>query len=765
MFKNNNDMSFPNRPLLQVLREEWKIWLTFSVLVFIFTAFLLNAYSFNFLNLLRYPIAYGGDGLSHSWMIQRVVEGWVFDNFRSGYPFGSNFLDYTVPDAGSLLVLKILGKIFGSYYVVYTVYYLISFPLAFIAAFAVMRTLDIRKIFAVCFALLYAFTYFHWDRIGHLFYTFYWVVPIYIYYAIICFRCFKDRSFKDIPKKEYILHFLALLTLSSFGVYYAAFAMLSISFSGLAGALFRKSFKNLFVGAAMSLVILFGVIIWVTPNIYNKISIGGNPNVGTRFIHESEYYGLKLSHLVVPPESHFFPEFKRVSNRYYSNTHLRSEGASPYLGLVGICGFFILLITIFTSNVRRILDLRLQILGGINLFLFLFATIGGFSALFALFVSSSLRGWNRISIFIAFLALSAFAIVFQLVTDRFFLNKKTSDKSKRNILFLICVAIFVFGFVDQHQVSGNVNSGKAIFNSDKKMISLIESKLPSGSAIYQLPYMQFPEVPPLNNLGDYQEARGFFNSKNLLWNYGGMKYRNGDLFYRELSKKDIKEQLEIISKMGFSGIMIFRKGYADNGAEIEAQIEKFLGHGPEIVSDIGDISFFPIVPERPPFKNAVTPADIGDITGIYIGKDGMLRYKDDKEFFVDFTRKNLPLSIENVSGLSGEEVDGRWSDANLSPTLQITFNKNIPKKTNLKIEAQSFGPNGNEDTIIKIGKVEKKIKIANEVKICNIIIDTDGTSNTIEIIPPDPRSPLSLGVNNDSRKLGIKFKSISLEEL
>ncbi|CAH2806644.1 MAG: hypothetical protein CBARDCOR_6366 [uncultured Caballeronia sp.] len=55
-----------------------------------------------------------GDGLLILIMIKRVTEGtWLFHSDLMGAPFGSYLYDYPISDAGSLFVLKWLGKIFG----------------------------------------------------------------------------------------------------------------------------------------------------------------------------------------------------------------------------------------------------------------------------------------------------------------------------------------------------------------------------------------------------------------------------------------------------------------------------------------------------------------------------------------------------------------------------------------------------------------------------------------------------------------------------
>jgi len=93
-----------------ILRCEWGIWLFFSLSTFLAASILMTGWPSGLIPEIRYPYVYKGDGLGVLTLIKRLIEGsWFFNNNRTGFPFGSNFLDYPISDTGSFLILKVLG--------------------------------------------------------------------------------------------------------------------------------------------------------------------------------------------------------------------------------------------------------------------------------------------------------------------------------------------------------------------------------------------------------------------------------------------------------------------------------------------------------------------------------------------------------------------------------------------------------------------------------------------------------------------------------
>jgi len=219
--------------------------------------------------------------------------------------------------------------------------------------------------------------------------------------------------------------------------------------------------------------------------------------------------------------------------------------------------------------------------------LLLISTVGGFNVLFALLVSPLIRGWDRIAIFIDFGTLFAFA----LLVDGL---KRLNANAWRTGITAACIGIV--GLLDQTPTSYRPVVDVAFQNAaiDSDFIRKIEALMPPGSAIYDLPYVEFPESGPTAQLSVYQLGTGFIESKSLRWSFGGMQARKGDLFYRALSKKSIHEQIAVVRKLGFSGIYIDRRGFDDRGAAIVAQVTEALGTGPTLERSDGLVVFFKI---------------------------------------------------------------------------------------------------------------------------------------------------------------------------
>jgi len=132
---------------------------------------------------------------------------------------------------------------------------------------------------------------------------------------------------------------------------------------------------------------------------------------------------------------------------------------------------------------------------------------------------------------------------------------------------------------------------------------------------------------------------------------------------------------------------------------------------------------------------------------------------------INFAKQGYPSFIAEVSGMSGFETWGRWSDADAGgPVVRFTFVDKLPANFNLVIMANAFGPNVGQPIRVVAGAVEQSwvIQNASPPKIYTLQFNhVDG--NTIEFIPPAPTSPQSLGQgNNDPRKLGIGFISLKI---
>lgn len=738
---------------------DWKVMLAGSVFCFLLASVLMSGWPAGLLPDLSYPYIYAGDGLSHSWIAERAIEGWIFDNARSGYPFGSNFLDYPGSDSGNLLVLKIFGKLTGTYYGALNLYFLTGFAGTFASAFLVMRTVGIGRALAVAGAVLFSFVPFHFQRLGHLFYTWYFVAPLF-FYAALRIAAFQSGQSMTARRGARWAAAAILLALGAFGVYYAVFGLILLSTVALAGLLAGSGFKSLRFAAVAACLVIAGVLLNIGPNLAYQYKAGVNTEVAQRNPAESEIHGFKMVQLLLPRPDHRSGKMRQIAQRYAATFPMVHENFMSSLGFVAAVGFLCSLLVAAAAIAGRPLERNLRLIALMTLVLFLFGTIGAFGSLFSQLISSSIRGWNRISIFIAFGGLLTLLMLLQAALRRRQVRKPLAVAG-------LAAAITLFGLYDQTvpACASCIKQTKGAFELDRDFIGAIEHALPAGSAVYQLPYMGFPEVMPQVRLQTYDLAAGFLLSRTLKWSYAGMKGRDGDAFYRALAQESAAKQLDVVRRLGFAGLYIDRRGYEDKGQAIIDQFTALLGVGPSLQRADKEVVFFPLTPV------SVNPDQLLHAThaALMVRSDFMVDHLGKRSQAslaqgIDFTGNEFPIFVKNVVGMAGPEPWGRWTDANAAKSAHIEFAQALPQRFTLVLKARPFGPNAGKDLTVKIGPRTLRINLKEGEGEYRQAVDLgDARVTRIEFLPALPISPMSLGWNTDTRLLGVGLIRLALE--
>jgi phosphoglycerol transferase len=572
------------KSLWQHLLEGWRWAFIGAVLMFVFASIILLGWPAGILPDLSLPYVFAGDGLAVLWLVQRAMEGWVFNNPRSGFPFGSSFLDYPGSDSGSFLAYKILGNLAHSNFAAFDLYLLFSFPIVFVMSFVVFRSFDIRKAYSAMAAALFTFAPFHFSRFfyGHDLYLWYFGVPLFFYYGKNLYLYGRTHWGLSNPWRAGSM-LLGVVSLSCFGVYFAFFGLIVLAVCGAAGAFRLRSIRPVLNTVLFCAAIGLGVVVNLLPNIIDRHERGVNPEIAARVPWETEMYALKTIHLLLPQPDHRIPALGAFARNYDATFPLSNTTSS--LGVVGTIGFLAIILAAGAALSGRPSKPLFSLTSIVVLSLLLISTVGGFNVLFALLVSPLIRGWDRISIFIDFGAVLAFALLIDGA-------KWVNATLWRPAIAAACIA--TVGLLDQTPTSYRpaVEAGMRTASVDRDFIQKIEAAMPPGSAIYDLPYIAFPESAPVQQLSVYDLGTGFINSKTLKWSFGGMAGRPGDLFYRGLSKKSIPEQIAAIKKLGFSGVYVDRRGFADHGAAIVTDLTAALGAGPTLQRPDGQVVFF-----------------------------------------------------------------------------------------------------------------------------------------------------------------------------
>ncbi|MEW6479081.1 MAG: sugar translocase [Pseudomonadota bacterium] len=532
------------------------------------------------------PYIYAGDGLSMQWLAQRSIEGWIFENHRSGYPYGSNFYDYPMSDSGHFLLLKILGLVFGSASLAVNLHFLLSFSVTFLVTFLILKKFQIQESIAFGISLLFAFAPFHFARFfyGHILYTWYFSVPVFFYlgYKIAS----NKKIFNGLSLKKATILSMIFVALSSFGVYFAFFGSILLLTSGILGSIKIKKSTPFKASLGLTAGIFLGVLLNLMPNILEFHNNGRNQHVAQRSPIESEIYSLKVMHLIIPHPDHRIKQARDFSRNYKASFPLSNTVSS--LGVIGILGLASIFIAVLFMAANREVDSTVRFTSIAFLVLLLFAIPGGLSTIFAIFVTPLIRGWDRISIFINFACLLTLAVILNNI-----FSQLRAKKYNVSLKYIAVIAVTATGIIDQTPSSyaSILENSAANYRIDSGFIKEIEENSPPEAAIYQLPHIDFPEAPPKHQLHSYQLATGFINSKSLKWSFGGVKGREGDSFFKHLALQPASVQITELKKLGFHGVYIDKRGYPDGGLAIVQEFSMLLGE-PSLTRSDGNVVFF-----------------------------------------------------------------------------------------------------------------------------------------------------------------------------
>lgn len=728
-----------------------------AIVAFFGASILMTGFPEGLMPNVSYPFVYAGDGLSHSWMAQRAIEGWIFDNPRSGFPFGSDFRDYPGADFGNLLIIKLLGQMGFGYQGAFNLFYLLTFSLVAVSSYVVARAFGINRIWAFCCALIYSFSSFHFQRLAHVFYAAYFVAPFFFYLCGLLYFSPGGRRYSQIRAVPTLAISLLLIALSSFGVYYALFGVILLSASAVAAAVKDRCSTPLWFGAAMITLVCVGVGLNIAPNLANKLNNGPNPEVAQRSPVEADIYSFKPIQLLLPQIGHRNSTLDSLA-REYATKYSANENHTSNLGFIGSAGLVLLLGTLALKILGRSIDDRLIFLSALSVTLLAFGTAGGGGTIFSAVVSSSIRGWNRLSIFLLFSALLVFFFIIQKWTDAH------SRLANKYIQTVAASFFLLFAYYDQTQppcMHCNQHLVR-VFSIDKVFYKKIEDYVGESGAVYQLPYIPFPESPVVNGVSPYDLLVGFLHTNHVHWSSGGMKGRQGDLFYRALAQESIEKQVQVIRKLGFRGVYVDKRAYPDFGEEIVAALTRSLGKPPTFEREFGEIVFFGLDNTTAVSLSEKSADDfMGDAN--YVVDHLGVRSHTTAEEGIEFSNGVWPTFIKNFTGLSGVESWGRWSDANLSQKVIFEMTEDLPSSFSLYLKASPYGRNGFQEVLVRVGAMERTFRITKPEDIVVIPFQRipKGTRK-IEFIPSEPVSPKELGASDDSRKLGIGFIELRL---
>lgn len=616
----------------------------------------------------RVPFLSGGDAdLAMASLKTLDHHAWYYTTNRLGAPFGQNLRDFpAAADTINIVLSKAIGFATDSPALIVNMFFFLSYPLIAITGYLGCRLTGLRRWTSLMVGVIFTSIPFHRFRFGHLFLANYAIVPL---VAALVIRQAGPRpllrrraveGWRGYLHRDFVVGFAIVVAASASGLYYAVFTCLFLVISALI-ALLRKRPRIALNGLAAVAVIAFLVVVQLAPTILHQRNAGDNP-IATRSLDDLDNYPLRPSVLLLPIVGHQVAAVREWRDGLDAPL-IASEGQGEAIGAFGAAGFVLCLgITAsrFASRRRfrgsaRIADAPLFLLGGV-----LVASYSGLAVVLGAFGFTQIRAWNRISVFLAF---------FCIITAATLLT--SALRPRRRLSMVLLPVVTLAAVWDQTTIYSvpNYDVAATHWSSEAAFYRSVESALDTSAAVFQLPLVDFPESPPVYQLGDYAQLAGYLHTNDLRWSYGGVKGRSAD--WRLRLDPTLGSFVDDLLIAGFTGLTVNLNGYADNGAAIDSLL-KDAGLKASFDSSIGDVRFYDLRPAL---------ADLGERISAAAQAHRRTEMFDQPE-------------VRFATGFYGAENPGgkpfRW----VQPRSTITIQGPVPDvgPTHIRLELRTFAP-------------------------------------------------------------------------
>jgi phosphoglycerol transferase len=664
---------------------------------------------------MQVPLTFVGDGLSVAVFLQRQLEGsWFFENMRMGYPFVSTLYEYPKP-LFDMLMTKFVGLFSPSWIEAYAWLYLLGYVPIFVAAYAVLRSWQVSIAWSVIGALAFDMMSTHHERLNHMAYVWYFFVPIVCAYA---WRIWRGESLWDKSYRWRNVMFFVII--GFFNAYWTFMTSLVMILASLGGALRERNWRILRDGVIVVAVIAVGLVINYTPswsyNFFDPTDISL-----ARKIEDSDTFALWLSAVITPA-----PLYTALGQSY--NAFLLAQGMAsehdynPFLASIGLAGLMLVLPQrLLGRNVHPFL----LFLATISIGIMLYAMVGGIGLGVSLYVTSFVRGINRIMFYLSFIGIAALVWGLSRLLGRLPAHHRWLHWP---IVGLALVSVWHDSALSQvHYEEQTWSARQQQWQRESVFYRDAQQLIGATAAVYQLPIVSFPEVD-----GEYRQTRCYLYS-TLFCSHGTFHGRDAHQFFVALQAEPMARQVDIAARLGFDAIEITRNLFADRYPTLEADLQQVLGRGPDLVSPDGQIALYKLTPTGP----RQARRSIADVVAQsqFLRDEYQLTQRDDIAIPIDFGRPWWPGSVHAVSGMDEYTPEGRWNNAT-QRRIVIRFTQDLPDAFHLHITGRAWNKAVGAPIEIRVANMQSQMVFGHELSTQQVEIRGHRRTNTLIIVPP-----------------------------
>lgn len=541
---------------------------------------------------LKVPLQYDGDALLYLPLVKAVHEtGTHWTNPRMGAPDGFVLHDFPIPDSLHFFTLWVLCAASGDYATGYNLFVLSQFPLAALTATWVARRFSAGVLTSVMCGVLFAYLPHHVVvYTNHIFLSAYYPVPLAIWLVVRVYlgRLTLLRRHPVINRlrppylsADGMVALLVCALLATTGAYFAMFTAGLLVVAALARLLDVRRLTAAVPGVLLAGLIVAGLAVNLAPSLLYQKQHGSNPLL-KRSAAESNTWALRPAELFVPPPFHRSERLSKVGADYaasFGQTIVVDVASFTYLGFVPAAG--VVLALALGLRRRPAADPVLPVLTRLLVALLLVAVVGGFGPLFNHFVSPWIRCYHRVSVFVGCCG----TLALTLAVGRLATSPRRWVRLMPPVGAVLLLAV---GLYDQTypKLVRPYEARSHVFRADREFVRGVEQALPEGAAVFQLPYVPYPEAGHVGEIDNYTPCIGYLHSDKLRWGYGASKGRALADWCEGAAALPPEQMVPLVLTRGYTAVWVDRWGYPGRTPPVEPGLAA-LADGPPLVSGNG----------------------------------------------------------------------------------------------------------------------------------------------------------------------------------
>ena len=520
------------------------------------------------LGLNRVLYSYARDALESLSWLKAASEGCYapfadHTNYRLGAPTGANWNDYPMYDTITIWLFGSLSRWTGLLAAAGAMVWFGHVTSA-MGCFAACRMLQIRRIWAVAFALVWAFSYYHVFRgFRHVILAIDGLVPV----AVACSWMMINRPV--LWGRFFWICASVGLFLGQANPYNLNMWVQLVCLSTLVRVLAEWRPKDLLFAFSILSVTFVTFLASNLHYLLDALRYGANPGSLTRAYFMTELYALKPIEMFLPPPNHPLAALTHTA-QYAKDAWVKGEMFSPYLGVIGIVGLVWLIAEAVVGFARSLPQKPYALLQCV--WITLYSVIGGANCVLGLFGILYWRGSNRFSIWIL-------CIVLLFLASK--LNRLNWSSPK---VTLAGVALVMLALLDQFHPPQLPAGLAEELASDQKFGRLLEQQLP-GEAVFQLPIMTFIDANPVGNCDPYDLVRPYLWTRTVRFSHGRLLGRPEDAWRSEVLKGGAPRLIGELKERGFTALYLTTKAFPDAGKSL-LQALASLGYNHVLEDDL-----------------------------------------------------------------------------------------------------------------------------------------------------------------------------------